>query len=374
VVINGASNPKINNCDFFNNGYNAVNNVNKSFNVDATNCWWGDNSGPTVSTNLGGKGGVVSDKVIYSPWKTTGSMNPLMGDVSLNGIIQAYDASLVLQYKVGTLTLSPLQLKVADVSSDGSVTSFDASLILQYVAGINSVFPSEMKSRAVAADVVLSFGDITKNADHTFTIPVNVANGSGCISLDIATAFDVPFIEPVSVSIGRDIPNRLFLSNIDKVTGKLMISVAGTEKLPVQAEVASITFKPVGNWLQNTITTLSINKFLANETDFTSIAIPKTIQIGDVVSGISALAARNELQVYPNPVNSTSKVYYHVNENGNQVIISVQDLTGKEVAVLVNALHSAGDYSIRLAQLKQGVYFLKMITGNQNQVQKIIVE
>jgi len=374
VVINGASNPRINNCDFFNNGYTAVNNVNKSFNVDATNCWWGDNSGPTVSTNPGGVGGVVSDKVIYSPWKTTGSINPLIGDVSLNGIIQAYDASLVLQYAVGTLTLSPLQLTVADVSSNGGVTSYDASLILQYVAGINSVFPAEMKSPALAADVVLSFGDITKNADHTFTIPVNVANGSGCISLDIATAFDVPFIEPVSVSIGRDIPNRLFLSNIDKVTGKLMISVAGTEKLPVQAEVASITFKPVGNWLQNTITTLSINKFLANETDFTSIAIPKTIQIGDVVSGISALAARNELQVYPNPVNSTSKVYYHVNENGNQVIISVQDLTGKEVAVLVNALHSAGDYSIRLAQLKQGVYFLKMITGNQNQVQKIIVE
>ena len=375
VVINGASNPKINNCDFFNNGYNAVNNVNKSFNVDATNCWWGDNSGPTVSTNLGGKGGVVSDKVIYSPWKTTGSMNPLMGDVSLNGIIQAYDASLVLQYKVGTLTLSPLQLKVADVSSDGSVTSFDASLILQYVAGINSVFPSEMKSRAVAADVVLSFGDITKNADHSFTIPVNVTNGSGTISLDIATAFDVPFIEPVSVSIGKDIPDRLFLSNIDKVTGKLMISVAGTEKLPVQAEVANITFKPVGNWMQSTVTTLSINKFLANETDFTQFAIPKTIQIGDVASGLTALDTNwNDLRVYPNPVNTTSKVYYHVTENGNQVRISLFDLTGKEVALLVNAVQSTGDYTIRLDQLKQGVYFLKMISGNQNQVQKIIVE
>jgi hypothetical protein len=298
-----------------------------------------------------------------------------MGDVSLNGIIQAYDASLVLQYKIGTLTLSPLQLKVADVSSDGSVTSYDASLILQYVAGINSVFPAEMKSPALAADVVLSFGDITKNADHTFTIPVNVTNGSGSISLDIATAFDVPFIEPVSVSIGKDIPNRLFLSNIDNVTGKLVISVAGTEKLPAQAEVANITFKPVGNWMQNTVTTLSINKFLANETDFTPFAIPKTIQIGDVASGISSLDSYgNNLQVYPNPVNSTSKVYYHVTDNGNQVRISLFDLTGKEVAILVNALQSAGDYSIRLDQLKQGVYFLKMISGNQNQLQKIIVE
>jgi len=375
VMIKGASNPVINNCDFFNNGYSAVNNVNKSFNVDATNCWWGDNSGPTVATNPGGIGGVVTDKVIYSPWKTTGSMNPLIGDVSLNGIIQAYDASLVLQYKVGTLTLSPLQLKVADVSSDGSVTSYDASLILQYVAGINSVFPAEMKSPALASNVVLSFGDITKNADHTYTIPVNVTNGSGSISLDIATAFDVPLIEPVSVTIGKDVADRLFLSNIDKVTGKLMISVAGTEKLPSQAEVANITFKPVGNWVQNTLTTLNINKFLANETDFTPFAIPKTIQIGDVASGISALDSNGkDLLVYPNPVNQTSKVYYHVADNGNQVRISLFDLTGKEVALLVNAMQNAGDYTFRLDQLKQGVYFLKMISGNQNQVQKIIVE
>ena len=375
VVINGASNPRINNCDFFNNAYTAVNNVNKSFNVDATNCWWGDNSGPTVSTNPGGIGGVVTDKIMYSPWKTTGAMNPLVGDVSLNGIVQAYDASLVLQYAVGSLTLSPLQLTVADVSSNGGVTSYDASLILQYVAGINTVFPAEMKSPAFVSDVVLSFGEITKNADHTFTIPVNVVNGSGSISLDITAAFDVPFLEPVSVSIGKDIPDRLFLSNIDNEAGKIMISVAGTEKLPVRAEVANITFKPVGNWLQNTVTTLSINRFLANETDFTPFAIPKTIQTGDVVSGISAPDSNgNDLRVYPNPVSTNSKVFYQIADNGNNVRISLFDLTGKELAILVNSFHNAGNYTIQLDQLKQGVYFLKMISGNQTLVQKIIVE
>jgi len=36
--------------------------------VDATNNWWGDASGPTHATNSGGSGDAVSNNVAYSPW------------------------------------------------------------------------------------------------------------------------------------------------------------------------------------------------------------------------------------------------------------------------------------------------------------------
>lgn len=56
-----------------------------------------------------------------------------LGDVSLNGTIDTYDASLVLQYMVGALSLSPTQLSAADYSENGHVDTYDASLILQHI-------------------------------------------------------------------------------------------------------------------------------------------------------------------------------------------------------------------------------------------------
>ena len=375
VVINGSSNPKIINCDFFGNSDFAVNNVNKAFDIDAKNCWWGDNSGPTHLSNVGGKGGKISDKVLYSPWKTTGATNPLLGDVSLNGIVQAYDASLVLQNVVGSLTLSTLQKKVADVSADGTITSYDASLILQFVAGINNVFPGEMKAPAVKGDVMLSYGDITKNADKTFSIPINIENASGSIALDITPMYDKALLEVVSVSAGNDIPNQLFAYNSDKTNGKLVIGIAGTEKLGNRAEVANITFKLIGNANNNAVTTLGVDQFRANETDYSLSAVAKVIQIVDLTSEVEAISSESSnFRVYPNPLQSNSKVHFTVEKNGTYVSLSLYDVTGKQVEQLVNGMQNAGEYSIDLNRQNRGIYFLKMTSGDQTNIQKVIVE
>jgi parallel beta-helix repeat protein len=376
ILISGSSNPTINFCDFYNNTTFAVNNINKAFDVDATNCWWGDNSGPTHSSNPGGKGGVISDKVKYTPWRSTGSANPLMGDVSLNGTVQAYDASLVLQHAVGSIVLNTLQLKVTDVSDDGTISSFDASLILQFVAGINSVFPGEMKIPAMQNDVIMSFGNTVKSTDRLFTIPVNVENGNRSIALDISASFEGALIEPISVNSGKDIPNRLFDYSIDKATGKIRIGIAGTEKLSSFAEVANITFRVADNVSVNTATTLGVDQFRANETDYTLSSIPKVIQISEVSSGLNTYfnSGNAQLTIYPNPLQPNSKLQYSVEKNGTYVSISLHDITGKQVLILVNEMQTAGSYSIDLQKLNQGIYLVKMISGNQTHIRKVIVE
>ncbi len=129
IVANGASNPVVNYCDIHHNTVWGINNVNKSFTINAENNWWGSNTGPTHSGNPGGTGQAVTDGVDYLPYLTSGALNPLSGDVSLNGLIQAYDASLILKWLVDAIAnpLSSLQQQVADVSGNGAVTSLDAS-------------------------------------------------------------------------------------------------------------------------------------------------------------------------------------------------------------------------------------------------------
>ncbi len=58
------------------------------------------------------------------------------GDVSLDGKITSYDALNILQYSIGSITLSSTQLGLADVSNDSKVNSVDALTILQYIVGI----------------------------------------------------------------------------------------------------------------------------------------------------------------------------------------------------------------------------------------------
>lgn len=58
------------------------------------------------------------------------------GDVSLDGKITSYDALNILQYSIGSITLSSTQLGLADVSNDSKVNSADALTILQYIVGI----------------------------------------------------------------------------------------------------------------------------------------------------------------------------------------------------------------------------------------------
>lgn len=66
----------------------------------------------------------------------------LYGDVNLDGIVNAADATVVLRSVVGMNTLSETQLLAADVNYDGKVDAADAAMILRYVVGmVESIEP-----------------------------------------------------------------------------------------------------------------------------------------------------------------------------------------------------------------------------------------
>ena len=70
-------------------------------------------------------------------------VEPPYGDVSGNGFLSAYDASLILLYLVGKIQLSEEQIRIGDVSGNGVLDPFDATLILKKVVGKIEKFPVE---------------------------------------------------------------------------------------------------------------------------------------------------------------------------------------------------------------------------------------
>ncbi|MBK7865773.1 MAG: T9SS type A sorting domain-containing protein [Ignavibacteriales bacterium] len=89
----------------------------------------------------------------------------------------------------------------------------------------------------------------------------------------------------------------------------------------------------------------------------------------EVAPGVNSFAL---MQNYPNPFNPSTLINYSIPEAG-QVSLRVYDITGMEVATLVNEIQSPGAYSINFdaSTLTTGVYFYKLETGRYSMVKKL---
>ena len=79
-------------------------------------------------------------------------------------------------------------------------------------------------------------------------------------------------------------------------------------------------------------------------------------------------------QNYPNPFNPSTNIKYSLPENGF-VKLSVYNLVGEEVSVLVNETVDAGFYeaTFNAASLPSGTYFYRLQAGNTVQVKKMVL-
>ena len=383
IVANGSSNPVINYCDIAQNSGWGVNNVGQAFNINAQNNWWGSNTGPTVASNPGGTGQSVSaTNVNYLPFSNTGALNPIAGDVSLNGQVQAYDASLILQWLVNSIAnpLTTIQQQVADVSGNGSVTAFDASLILQYVVGQVGTFPVDYQRKAAPsmglfksatiASASISTGNVDRGSNVTVTI-----SGTGLKNVfgaDIALSYNAAELTPVSVTTTGLASGATMMSSMHD--GVIRIELAATNALNADGPLFQLTFQAADDVKGHVQSSIAFSKFDINEMDMKA-------QTSSGVINITGKPTSFGLdQNYPNPFNPSTTISYQVPEDGQQVKIVVYNMTGQLVRTLVDANQRAGEYKVLWdgkndygQQVSTGLYFFRMRASNFVSVKKMLL-
>ena len=390
IVANGSANPIVNYCDIYNNSGLGINNVNGSFNIDARWNWWGSNTGPTHSGNPGGTGQAVSDNVNYSDYLGTGALNPVMGDVSLNGSVQAFDASLVLKYVVNPTgdTLNALQQQVADVSGTAGITAYDASLILQYVVNLISGFPAEINTSVKqfpsatkgifalqkVSNVQLSIGATAIGRGQSFTIPITLRNFSGVASVYLSLKYNPELISFGAVKATNIAANMQVSYYNDKEKGLLRIAMAGSAMLQSDGDIANLTFSVANDVRGKVSTQIGIDRFLANESDLTQLTSPAEIQV--VGKPISFQLNQN----YPNPFNPSTTIGYQLPDDNTFVHLVIYSITGQAVKTLVNESQNAGEYKVVWngtsdagLQVSSGVYFCRITADKFVQMKKLLL-
>lgn len=79
-------------------------------------------------------------------------------------------------------------------------------------------------------------------------------------------------------------------------------------------------------------------------------------------------------QNYPNPFNPETQIEFHIAHFGS-VRMSVADVLGRQVAVLVDEEKPAGAYSVswNAAAFSSGIYFCRLVAGSYKQTMKIVL-
>ncbi|MBU0713116.1 right-handed parallel beta-helix repeat-containing protein [bacterium] len=397
VYATAASNPAFSNCDFVTNYYFAINNVDKSFIIDAPNCWWGSNFGPIQSETEGDGSSIqelVSDAVNYTPWKASGAGNPVMGDVSLNGSVQAYDASLILKYVVnplGTDSLLTLQRQVADVSGNGgpdatAITAYDASLVLQYVVGLIECFPANIDKSSGKNEAILDLFALQKNVSvnvelgtvaatfgEKIIIPVIIQNASQLMALQAILKYD-PSIITVEKIAAADVASTAAWASSISDKGEIRFALASEKPLCSSGTIVEITITVSDNVKGNVHTALQLVQVLANEQDITS-------KVASADIAISGKPMTYELSLnYPNPFNPSTTIAYQLPEDGTLVRLTIYNMLGQIERTLVNTKQNAGSYQtvwdgkndVGFA-VPSGVYIYQLVSGDFVKARKLML-
>jgi len=256
---------------------------------------------PYPSTNVGE----------YAVPLTNGSvrMGSSYGDVSGDGTISGFDASLILKFRVGLI--AQIDEIAADVTGNGSVMAKDAAEILRYVITPNYVFPVEV-------------GDVPgriASAPRTLTWARN--GDAWALTVDDPAGIDGGYLELAIPSI----------ADFDVVSEHVAVNRVGN--------LARIAFARTDD-SQNVLLSVTSGAFAADAPMAMSVVLNEGyVGIGSIVRPVAFALEQNQ----PNPFNPSTTIRFGLPAEG-AVVLAVYSATGQLVRTLVDETLTAGAHDV----------------------------
>ena len=314
----------------------------------------------------------------FQPTAIDGSVTvATYGDVSDDGNITSYDASLILQHCVKLIDLEsppypPYALSVADVTSYKGATAYDASYVLRCAAGIIDRFPVEERyiklsqPKPIVGHKVIGLGTIIRMADGSLSVPIVIDQMEGVFSGEMELRFDPSAVRPIGIHKANLTRNYFLVSRVSE--GVLRIAFALVEPSEGLGEVALVHLMPFGEVKEGLF---SLRAVKLNEGEF-SVEIASEVKV-------LLLEGFRLFQNYPNPFNSITTIEYQLPVEA-EVRLEIYNLRGQKVKQLVNQQQKVGYYTVRWDGMDQtgreaaaGIYLYRIRAGKFSQSRKMLL-
>ena len=298
----------------------------------------------------------------------------IWGDVSQNGDVSGYDASLVLKYLVGTEELDENQLFVADVTQDATISALDASAIAQYVVQLIDVLPLDDPA-SVSGGGEFYVNDTELIPGEMLEIPIELANGENLLSFEFSAEYDESVFTLEEV-VWSDLIDHFSIEE-NLVPGSINIAGMGTTPDGEEGTFGTIRLYVNPDFSdQNTSVNMS---YRINE------SVP--VENFNVVITNSTLALDNSLtpkvfalhQNYPNPFNPITQIKYDIAED-SFVSIKIYDVMGRNIRTLMHVNQTSGYHSIHWdaknevgEAVSAGMYIYTIQAGEFRSTKKMVL-
>ena len=318
------------------------------------------------------------------------------GDLGIQ-TITSFDASLILRTLCGGVSLDSCQLKAADVTGDGTVSAFDASVLLKYVVTQSPSAPFAPQHRI---GTWLFFPPVR----CTVSIKDDVTNQDfyGILVGDVSKNWPGP-PSPKIVAGGMDVevgPNKLLL-NFDEPVSSTDITLENIADLePVDVKIEDGMAEWLDNGYELRITAASDNVFSKVTITFTELShvlldISALVNEGMILSTTAEIVPLPRKFVLhqnsPNPFNPKTSIQYTLpggkrrTEDGGRITpshvsLKIYNILGQEVRVLVDEVKEAGYYTVTWDgkdasgnDVTSGVYFYRLDAGGFSSTKRMML-
>jgi hypothetical protein len=278
-------------------------------------------------------------------------------DANNSGSITATDALWIKQRAISMVNYFPAGDWVFAPDMETMATEGYTIWALNAGDANRSNIPASMK--ATPAIALVKDGVMNVNAEQVFEYPIRVADANvfGAVTLNLG--YDPAMIEVVDV-----LPMNGMVTN----TGNGNVSIAWSSVNPmILAEndvVAILKVKAIGEVAaSNDLFRVEIGSEFADAT--AKVIEPVTLK----TYGITTSPAAEDFFLStnrPNPFNTSTFIEYTLPETG-KVRLSVLDMLGQEIAVIVESTQTAGSYSVEFSAtgLATGVYVYKITVDGE---------
>ncbi|MCX6350997.1 MAG: PKD domain-containing protein, partial [Bacteroidetes bacterium] len=324
-----------------------------------------DGSCVNAPTNFYDSSSLASGSINGIKWSFgDGGTSTKPNPVYTYGTAGTYDVKHILTSDKGCKDSVTKQVVISSTPTPG-FTMASTACSFDTVSIKNTTIPS-------TSTYMWDFGDGTTSTSAT---PLKVFTAAGKFSVTIKATNTYGCVDSLtkSITVTKAI-NPQYTYVVDSVTNTVTFKMAdssgsnyswdfgdgktGTTKNPVHAYAKKGVYKVKLTAISGTCTT----EYVEN------------IGVGAV--GINSMDAyRFSTVISPNPFSNTTNISYSIAKPSN-IRISVLDITGRQVAILVDKHHNAGEFSTTLNgteyQLPAGIYMVRFELNNKTVVRQIV--